>query len=93
VLKPKTLAAVAAASTIIGAEGRLFVGSAILIALFTVVGSVTVALPVVLHAFGGERVGGVLTALQSWLSRNSKRITGGLMALVGAVLLVVDVVP
>jgi threonine/homoserine/homoserine lactone efflux protein len=91
-LKPKTLAAVAAASTIIGAEGRLFVGSAILIVLFTVVGSLTVALPVMLHAFGGERVTGALADLQNWLSQNSKRITGGLMAVIGAVILVVAIV-
>jgi hypothetical protein len=64
----------------------------ILIVLFTAVGSVTVALPVVLHAVGGERVTGALGSLQSWLSRNSKRITGGLMVVIGAVILVVAIV-
>jgi len=88
-VKPKTIAAVIGAAAIVGADGLAFWPSALLVVLFTVAGSVAVGLPVVLAAVGGDRVSGVLASMQAALSRNKARITGGLLFVVGAIILVV----
>ena len=88
-VKPKTIAAVIGAAAIVGADSLAFWPSALLIVLFTAAGSLAVGLPVVLAARGGDRVSGALASLQAGLSRNKARITGGLLLVVGAIILVV----
>jgi len=88
-IKPKTIAAVIAASAVIGAEALPFWPSALLIVVFTVVGTLAVGLPVLLAAVGGPRIAAALDTVQGALARNKARITGGLLLVVGAIILIV----
>ncbi len=90
-VKPKTIAAVIGASAIIGADELPFGPSALLVVLFAVVGSLTIGLPLVLAVVGGARSAGLLASMQSALSRHSARITGGLLFVIGAIILVMGV--
>lgn len=86
-LKPKTIAALLAASAIIGAEGRPLLSSAILVLVVTAVGSLGVVVPLVLAVTGGPRIEGGLRSAQRTMERHSSRITGGLIIAVGLVVL------
>ena len=88
VLKPKTIAALFAASAIIGSDGRPMFPAVLLVLLVTAVGSLGVVVPLLLSVVGGARVEDALRTAQRGMERHSSRITGGLLVVVGVLLIV-----
>lgn len=86
VVKPKTLVALVAASTVIGAEGTGPTQTLILLAVFTAVGSATVITPIVLRATGGPKMVNGLQRTQQQISRYFSRALGALLLIIGIVL-------
>jgi threonine/homoserine/homoserine lactone efflux protein len=84
---PKIVLMAAAAGVGIGAA-ELPPGRALLtVALFTALASVTVALPMVAHAVGGERALAPLGRARAWLERNNTAVMAVVAVVIGAVLL------
>lgn len=84
---PKNLAMALAA----GAEIAILdyeAGPAVGVAVFVIVGSLGIALPVLVHAVLGQRAAPGLARARSWLERNSTALSVGVLVLLGAVLLV-----
>ena len=67
---PKVLLLTAAAGLTVGSEQAGFGPSAVAVLVFTVIASITVALPVVLFAIFGEDLG-PLGKVRSWLERHN----------------------
>jgi threonine/homoserine/homoserine lactone efflux protein len=84
---PKIVLLAAAAGVGIGAA-ELPLASTLLVALlFTVLASVTVALPMVAHAIGGERALAPLGRARDWLEANNAAVMAVVLVVIGAVLL------
>jgi len=86
IIKPKALIAVVAASAIISSEGRIVGGAVLLIGVFVVVASSTVAAPVALQFFGGDRAAVMLQRVHIFVTRYFSRSMGILFLALGVTL-------
>ena len=86
-LNPKNLIlTVAGMAAIVGVD--LTDGEeAIALAVFTVIGSLGVAIPVVMYFALGDRAGPLLARLQDWMARNNAAIMTVILLLIGAKLI------
>jgi threonine/homoserine/homoserine lactone efflux protein len=84
---PKVLLLTAAAGLSIGAAELDASGTALAIAVFTVVAALSVAVPALLYAVLGERMLGPLTRIRDWLERNNAVVMSIVMTLLGAMVL------
>jgi threonine/homoserine/homoserine lactone efflux protein len=84
---PKIVLLAAAAGVGIGAAELPPGRALLLVASFTALASVTVALPMVAHAVGGDRVLGPLGRTRTWLEANNAAVMAVLFVVIGAVLL------
>ena len=81
---PKNLVLAAAAAAEIAALGLSSGDEAVVYAAFVLIGSIGVALPVVVFFALGERAGPVLDGLKTWMGRNNATIMAVLLLLIGA---------
>lgn len=84
---PKTLLLAASGGATIGSQYVSSTPEWVAILVFTCVGSVTVAAPLVLHLLAGKRIIGPLNTLKKWLERNSNLIMTVILAIIGLVVL------
>lgn len=84
----RNLALLAAAAGVIGGADLGLVESAIAVAAFLFVSSVGILGPLLVRVFGGEGADATLARWSAWLNRNVAAITGGVMGVLGAYLLV-----
>ena len=84
---PKVLLLTAAAGLTVGSEQAGFGPSAVAVLVFTVIASITVALPVVLFAIFGEKILGPLGKVRSWLERHNAIVMAVVILAIGALLI------
>ncbi len=86
VLNPKNLLLAAAAGAAIGA-GQLNTGETVLaVALFTVVASLTIAIPVIGYLIAGERIQPALDTTKDWMIQNNSAVMSVLLLVFGVIL-------
>lgn len=83
---PKILILAAAAGIAIGSAGLPGADVVGAIAVVTVIGSLSVALPVVLYLLGGERVLEPLGRARGWLERNNAAVMAVVITVIGVLL-------
>lgn len=86
-VNPKNLLLAVAAGVAIGAAG-LSVGSAtVVIVIFVIVASCSVAIPVIGYLVAADAMRGALDALRSWLVQNNATVMAVLLLVIGVVLI------
>ncbi|HYN65873.1 MAG TPA: GAP family protein [Ornithinibacter sp.] len=85
---PKVLLLCAAAGMIIGASTTSGSQSVVAVLVFTLLGSVTVALPLLAHVVLGDRATAPLQRAKDWLTAHSATIMAVVLLVIGALLLV-----
>jgi len=85
-VNPKNLIIAAGAGLIIGSGGMGGGGDAAAIALFTVIASSTVAIPVLAHLVTAERMTRPLESLRKWLQDNNATVMATMILVIGVVL-------
>jgi threonine/homoserine/homoserine lactone efflux protein len=85
---PKILLLAAAGGLAIGSSDLAAGGVALAVALFAVVASSTVAIPVLLYLVLGERILGPLGAVRDWLQANNAAVMAVVIVVIGVLLLV-----
>jgi hypothetical protein len=86
-VNPKNLALCLAAGSTVGGADLETGGAVVSVAVFTVLASSTVAVPVLGYLAAGERIRGPLDSLHGWLVRENAVIMGTLLTVMGTVLL------
>jgi hypothetical protein len=86
-LNPKNLALTAAAAASIGAAGLSTGQEFATLAIFVVLASLTVALPVIFYLVKGDQADAMLTGWKTWLVANNATVMGVLLVVFGAKLL------
>ena len=84
---PKILLLSAAAGLSIGAADETVAATAVTVAAFALVGSVSVALPLVAHVTLGDRARVPLERARDWLTRNNATVMAVVVIVIGAALL------
>ena len=84
---PKVLLLTAAAGFSIGAAELDPAGTVAIVAAFTVVASISVAVPVLLFAVTGERMLDPLSRVRDWLVRNNAVVMSIVLTVIGAMVL------
>ena len=84
---PKVLLLTTAAGLTVGSEQAGFGPSAVAVLVFTVIASITVALPVMLFAILGEKILGPLGKVRSWLERHNAIVMAVVILAIGALLI------
>jgi threonine/homoserine/homoserine lactone efflux protein len=87
VANPKVLLLAAAAGLDIGAADEAAAGVVGVVLLFAAVASISVAVPVVAYAVGGDRVLPPLERAKGWLLRNNAAVMAVVVTVIGLVLL------
>ncbi len=85
---PKVLLLTAAAGLSIGAADLSATETAITAVVFTLVASITVALPIVLYLIIGERILRPLGKARTWLQDNNAAVMAVVILVIGALLVV-----
>ena len=85
-VNPKNLIIAAGAGLIIGSSAVGVGGDAAAIAVFTVIASSTVAIPVLAHLVAAERMTRPLESLRKWLQDNNATVMATMILVIGAVL-------
>jgi threonine/homoserine/homoserine lactone efflux protein len=85
---PKILLLAAAGGLAIGSSELAVGGVVLAVALFTVVASSTVAIPVLLYLVLGERILGPLGVVRDWLQANNAAVMAVVIVVIGGLLLV-----
>ena len=85
---PKVLLLAAAGGLAIGADDFTARGDVAAVVVFTLVASVSVAVPVLAYTLLGERVLGPLGAARDWLVRHNAAVMAVVLVVIGALLLV-----
>jgi hypothetical protein len=86
-LNPKNLTICAVGGAMIGGTSVATVEQVAAIAVFTVIGTSTVAVPVLSYLVARERLRASLDGLREWLERNSRAVVSTLLVAIGLVLL------
>ena len=85
-VNPKNLIIAAGAGLIIGSSAVGVGGDTAAIALFTVIASSTVAIPVLAHLVAAERMTRPLESLRKWLQDNNATVMATMILVIGVVL-------
>jgi hypothetical protein len=86
-LNPKNLSLTVAAAVSVAQEGLAAAGAAFVLALFVVLASLGIAVPVALYFLGGASAARALDDLRAWLNANNATVMAVLMLVIGVVLL------
>ena len=87
IVNPKTSLLAAAAGLAIGAEDARLAVAASPIAVFTLVASIGVALPILVYVVIGERLRRPLARARDWLEHNAAAVTAVVILVIGGILL------
>ncbi|WP_022885997.1 GAP family protein [Glaciibacter superstes] len=90
--RPKNFVISVAAGLVIGQRGHDLAEVTIMVVVFSVVASLTIVAPVVIFAFGGDRVKGAVRSARGWLLRHIRTIGSVAILFVGAALIVIGLV-
>jgi Sap, sulfolipid-1-addressing protein len=85
-LNPKNLSLTVAAAVSVAQEGLSAAGAASLLALFVVLASLGIAVPVALYFLGGASAVRALDDLRAWLNSNNATVMAVLLLVIGVVL-------
>lgn len=83
-VNPKNLGLTIAAAATIGAVGLSTTDEAVVVAVYVVIASITLIVPVVGYLIAGERVAPVLDTMKAWLLANNATVMMVLFAVLGA---------
>jgi Sap, sulfolipid-1-addressing protein len=83
-LNPKNLTLTVAAAAAIAAGGLSSTDSYIVLAVFVLIGTVGLAIPIGIFFLGGEKASETLAELRHWLAINNATIMAVLMVVIGA---------
>jgi threonine/homoserine/homoserine lactone efflux protein len=83
-LNPKNLMLTVAAAAAIAAAGLTSTDSYIVLAVFVVIGTLGVAIPIGIYFLGGDKATETLAELRHWLAVNNATIMAVLMVVIGA---------
>jgi hypothetical protein len=86
-VNPKNLTLCLAGGVSIGESGASLGGSVAAVAVFVVIASSTVAVPVIGYVVARDRVAGPLDDLRDWLTDNNATVMSVLLLVIGAVIL------
>jgi threonine/homoserine/homoserine lactone efflux protein len=86
-LNPKNLTLTLAAAASIAAAGLSSTDSYIVLAVFVVIGTIGLAIPIGIYFLGGDTAAGTLADLRHWLAINNATIMAVLMVVIGAKLI------
>jgi len=86
-VNPKNLLLCAAAGVDIGGAMLSNTDRVVLIAIFTLIGACTVAIPVVAYAFAKDRMRAPLDDMKTWLQQHNAAVMTVLLLLIGVVLI------
>jgi len=86
-VNPKNLLLAAAAGLSIGAAGLSPGGAAGVVAVFTLIAALSVAIPVVAYLVAAARMRAPLESLRAWLVQNNAAVMAVLLLVIGVVLL------
>jgi len=86
-LNPKNLTICAVAGAMIGGTSGKTVEQVAAIVVFTIIGTSTVALPVLSYLVARDRLRPLLDGLREWLEQNSRAVVSALFVTIGLVLL------
>jgi Sap, sulfolipid-1-addressing protein len=85
-VNPKNLALVIAAGGSVAQAGASTGEAIVALAIFVVLASITIAVPLLVYLFGGDRAAGQLDGWRVWLSTNNAAVMAVLFLVFGAVL-------
>jgi hypothetical protein len=85
-VNPKNLSLTVAAAVTVAQESLSAAGVVFVLALFVILASLSIAVPVALYVFGGSSAARVLTGLRAWLNANNATVTAVLLLVIGVVL-------
>ena len=85
-LNPKNLSLTVAAALTVAQEGLSAVGAVSVLALFVVLASLGIAVPVALYFLGGASAARALNDLRAWLNANNATVVAVLLLVIGVVL-------
>jgi threonine/homoserine/homoserine lactone efflux protein len=86
-VNPKNLLLAAAAGAVIGSAGLSSAESAAAIAVFTLVASLTIAIPVIGYLIAGDRLQPTLDTTKDWLISNNATVMSVLLLVFGVILI------
>jgi threonine/homoserine/homoserine lactone efflux protein len=86
-LNPKNLMLTVAAAAAIAAAGLSSTDSYIVLAVFVVIGTLGVAIPIGIYFLGGDKATETLAGMRHWLAINNATIMAVLMVVIGAKLI------
>jgi hypothetical protein len=86
-VRPKGLLLAIAAGLAIRADDLSWGESAVVIAIYTLVGASTVAVPIIMTLAAPERMRPRLLVAQDWITRNNGVLTGLILVIIGVVIL------
>lgn len=85
-INPKNLSLTVAAAVTIAQEGLSTTVAALVLVLFVVIASLSIAAPVALYSLGGSSAKRALNSLRTWLNANNATVTAVLLLVIGVVL-------
>jgi threonine/homoserine/homoserine lactone efflux protein len=85
-LNPKNLSLTVDAAVSVAQEGLSATGAALVLALFVVLASLGIAVPVALYFLGGASAARALDDLRAWLNTNNATVMAVLLVVIGVVL-------
>jgi cytochrome c biogenesis protein CcdA len=83
-LNPKNLTLTLAAAASIAAAGLASTDSYVVLAVFVLIGTIGLAIPIGIYFLGGDRAAQTLAELRHWLAINNATIMAVLMVVIGA---------
>jgi threonine/homoserine/homoserine lactone efflux protein len=86
-INPKNLIMCLGAGTTIGAGHLSAGGNVVAVAIFTVLASCTIAVPVIVYLSARERMAAPLTSLRTWLTANNAAVMAVLVLVIGVALI------
>lgn len=86
-VNPKNLALTVAAASVIASAGLSTGEEIVALAVYVILASLTVALPVIVYLILGERAEAGLTSLKDWMAENNATITAVILLVFGAKLI------
>lgn len=85
-INPKNLSLTVAAAVTVAQEGPSNVSAALVLVLFVVIASLSIAVPVALYSLGGPSATRALNSLRTWLNANNAPVMAVLLLVIGVVL-------
>ena len=86
-VNPKNLSLTVAAAVTVAQEGLPAASAAFVLALFVILASLGIAVPVALYFLGGASAARALDGLRAWLNANNATVMAVLLVVIGVVLL------